>query len=103
MAVIDHADHALAASFHFDANRLGAGVERVFKELFHDRRGTFDNFPRGNFIRHRLRQYAYSAHAWCSLRGRSFSSGVVDGVIWASAPEASCKYLLGIGSRVNWP
>ncbi len=62
VAIVDDADHPLAADFGFNANRLGTGVERVFKQLFDDRRGAFDYFARSDFIRHRLRQYAYSRH-----------------------------------------
>src|SRR5882762_4877841 len=110
VAIVNHADHALAAHFHFDANGLPARIDGVLKQFFHHRRRPLDNFPRRDFSRHRLRQYAYSAHACCplggtgcSLGGRSFSSGVAIGLTWALAPEASCKYLLGIGSRMNWP
>src|SRR5207249_5277952 len=121
VAVVDHADHALAADFHFDANRLRASIDGIFEQLFDDRSRPLDNFARGDFVRHRLRQYAYAAHdlavlnaalqgvrrSWpvvfFSSGGRSFSSGVAIGLTWALAPEAGCKYLLGIGSRMKWP
>ncbi len=60
VAVVDDADHALAADFGFDANGLRAGVQRVFEQLFDYRGGTFDNFARCDFIRDSFRQYAYA-------------------------------------------
>ena len=65
--IVDHADHALAALLDFDANGVRAGVNGVFEQLFHHRCGPLDNFPRGDFIRHRLRQYSDSAHLDCEL------------------------------------
>ena len=70
MAIVDHADHALAANFHFDANGLRARVDGVLQQFFHHRRRPLDNFARRDFIRHCLRQYAYSAH----ITRRLFSS-----------------------------
>ena len=67
VAVVDDADHPLAADFGFDANRLRTSVERVFEQLFHYRGRTFDNFARSDFICDSFRQYAYSAHARVSI------------------------------------
>ena len=103
VALVYHADHALAAGFNFDAHAFRAGIERVFEQLLDDGGGPLDNLARGDFVGDSFGKDADAAHACCSLGGRSFSSGVADDVIWASAPEARCEYLLGIGSRVNWP
>ena len=62
VTVVDHANHALAADFHFDANGLRARVDGVLQQLFHHRCRALDNLARGDFIRHCFRQYAYSAH-----------------------------------------
>src|SRR6267143_6289784 len=90
LTVIDHADHALAADLDFNANRFRAGIQRVFEQLFHHRRGPFDNLACRDFIRHRFRQYAYAAHFsliaipnWSSW---SLSTGEGDSAIksWAA-------------------
>ncbi len=62
VAVVNHADHALAAHFHFNPNGFRSRIDGVFEQLFHHRRRPLDNFARRDFIRHRLRQYAYPAH-----------------------------------------
>ena len=59
VTIIDHANHALAADLHFDTNRLRTRVDGILQELFHHRRRPLDNLARGDFIRHRLRQYTY--------------------------------------------
>ena len=59
-AVVNHADHALAARFDFDANRARARVQRVFEQLLHHRRGPLDHLARRDLVRDILRKYAYS-------------------------------------------
>ena len=49
-AIVDDADEAAAAGFHFHADVGGAGVEGVFEELLHDGGGPFDHFSSGDFI-----------------------------------------------------
>ena len=44
MAVVDDANHALAAGFDFDANGFRAGVQRILEQLLHDGRGALDDF-----------------------------------------------------------
>ena len=56
VAVVNDADHPLAADFRFDANRLRASIQRIFEQLFDNRSGTFDNFARGDFICDSFRQ-----------------------------------------------
>ena len=60
-AVVDDADHALAARFDFDAHGIGAGVERVFEQLLHHRGGPLDHFAGGNAVGDGFRQYADAA------------------------------------------
>jgi len=55
MTVVNHADHALAADFHFDANGLRARIDGILEQFFHHRSRPLDNFPRRDFIRHLLR------------------------------------------------
>src|SRR5712691_1940324 len=38
VTIVDHANHALAADFHLDANRLRARIDGIFQQLFHHRR-----------------------------------------------------------------
>ncbi len=63
VAVIDHANHALAADFGFNADGLRASVQRIFQQLFHYRSRTFDNFARSDFVCDSFRQYPNSTHA----------------------------------------
>src|SRR5208282_3522893 len=62
VAVVDDADHPLAADFCLHANRLRARVQRIFEQFFDYRGRSFDNFARGDFICDSFRQYANSTH-----------------------------------------
>ena len=62
MTVVGHADHVFAALLDFDANGFRAGIERVFEQLLHHRRGPLDNFARRNFVRNGFGKYANAAH-----------------------------------------
>ena len=62
VAVVGHADHALAALLDLDAHRLRAGIERVFEQFFHRRRRPRDHFARRNSIRDRFGEYANARH-----------------------------------------
>ena len=62
-AVVDDANHALAAGFDFDADRVGARVQGVFEQLLHDRSRPLDHFARSDAIGDCFRQYANAAHA----------------------------------------
>jgi len=48
VAVVDDANHALAAGFDFYANGFRRRLERVFEELFDDGGGTLNDFARGD-------------------------------------------------------
>ena len=64
VAIVDDADHALAAGFDFDANRVRAGIERVFEQLFDDRRRALDDFARRDAVGDSFRQDADATHAF---------------------------------------
>ncbi len=61
-AVIDHANHPLAAGFHLNANRLRTRVERVLEQFLDHGRRPLDYLARGDLVRNVLRKYAYSCH-----------------------------------------
>src|SRR5258708_195744 len=61
-AIVNHANHALAARFDFHANRPRPRIQRVFEQLLHDRRGPLDHFASGDLVCNVLRKYAYSWH-----------------------------------------
>ncbi len=62
VAVVDDANHALAAGFDFDANGFCAGVEGVFEELLDDGGGALDDFARGDAVGDGFGEDAYAAH-----------------------------------------
>src|SRR6267143_118584 len=103
VTIIDHADHALTANFHFDANGVRAGVQRVFEQLLHHRRGPLDNFARRDFIGHRFRQYAYAAHfsliAIPNWTSRSLSTGEGELAIKSCAAVVFAKAMT---SRIDF-
>src|SRR5579859_121969 len=103
VAVVEDANHALAAGFDFHANRFRGGIERVFEQLLDYGGGPLNNFARGNAVSDSLRQNTDPAHTPRSLGGRSFSSDISKGRSWALAPEAACKNFAGIGSKVSLP
>ncbi len=55
VAVVNHANHALAAGFGFDLDGARAGIERVFEQLFYDGCRPLDDLARGDFVRHCFR------------------------------------------------
>ena len=61
-AIVDHPDHPLAAHFCFNADRIRACIQRIFQQLIHHRSRALHNLSCRDFIRQRLRQYAYPAH-----------------------------------------
>src|ERR1700730_8683028 len=81
MAVVNDADHALAAGFNLDENRFRAGVERVLEQLLHDGCRALDDFARGDAVGDGFREYANSAH--CPLMAMpnwsSWSWSTVEG------------------------
>ncbi len=66
-AIVDDADQAAAAGFHFDANVGGAGVERVFEQLLDDGSGPFHYFAGGDLVGDLVGKYADAAHDEASL------------------------------------
>jgi hypothetical protein len=48
--VVDNADETPPAGFHLHADIGGAGIERVFEQLFDDRRRAFHDFSGGDFV-----------------------------------------------------
>ena len=69
VAIVGDADELAAAGFDFDADAGGAGVERVFQELFDDGCGAFDDLAGGDLVRHEVREDADAAHG-VIVRGR---------------------------------
>ena len=62
VTVITDADELAATSLDLDANACRAGIKRVFKELFDDGGGPFDDFTSGDLVRHQVREDANAAH-----------------------------------------
>ena len=73
VAVVDDADHALAAGFDFDADRSGTGVDGVFEQFFNDGGRALDDFARGDAVGDSFREDADAAHAPADL---TFAVGV---------------------------
>ena len=90
VAVVDDADHALAAGFDFDANAVGAGVERVFEQLLDDGGGALDDFAGGDAVGDSFREYADAAHAVRSFRCRSFESDIANSVRIMPSTQRTC-------------
>jgi len=61
VAVVDHANHALAADFHFDANGLRARVDGILEQLFDDNCGRSTTSPAAILFAP-LPEYAYPTH-----------------------------------------
>ncbi len=66
-AVVGDAGELDAAGLDVDADAAGAGVERVFQQLFHDARGALDDFPRGDLVGEVLREEADRGHGSSGL------------------------------------
>jgi hypothetical protein len=69
VAVVGDADELAATGFDFDADAGGCGVEGVFKELFDDGGGAFDDFAGGDLVRHEVGEDTDAAHG-SIVRGR---------------------------------
>ena len=50
LAVIDHADQALAAALDGNLHAAGARIQGVFQKLLDDRRGPLHHLTRGDFV-----------------------------------------------------
>jgi hypothetical protein len=80
-AVIADANRLPPAVLDRDVDRLGAGVQRVLDQLFHDRRRAFDDLARGDLIGDvarqdgdaRWRSDGHGAKATGASRGRSIA------------------------------
>jgi hypothetical protein len=62
VAVVDDANEFASAGFDLDADACGAGVERIFEELFDDGGRAFDDFTGGDLIRHNVREDSDATH-----------------------------------------
>ena len=62
VAVVGDADELAAAGFDLDADAGGAGVERVFEQLFDDGGGAVDDFAGGDLVGDLVGQDADAAH-----------------------------------------
>ena len=63
LAVVGDADELAAAGLDFDANAVGAGVERVFQQLLDDGGGPVDHFAGGDLVGHLVGKNADAPHA----------------------------------------
>ena len=54
--IVDHLDPHQAATVERDVDVRGAGVDGVLEQLLHHRCRALDNLPRGDRIRHHLRE-----------------------------------------------
>src|SRR5260370_42490200 len=79
VAVVGDADELAASGFDFDADAGGAGVERVFEELFDDGGGALDDFAGGDLVRREVGEDADAAHEGVVRVGTAWDSrGDVD-------------------------
>ena len=62
VAVVGDADELAAAGFDFDADAIGAGVERVFEQFFDDGGGTIDHLTGSNLIGHLVGKNTNAPH-----------------------------------------
>ena len=77
-AVIDNADQRETALADLDGDLRGAGVERIFDQLFDDGGGALDDLPRGDAV-HDLRRQESDALLAQGRRDCSSSRGAVKG------------------------
>ena len=61
-SVVAHFDPFAAAVFEDDVDRARAGVDRVFDQLFHDRRGPFHDLSGGDLIHQFRREHTNRGH-----------------------------------------
>ena len=61
-AVVDDADQAPAAGFHFDAHVGGAGVERIFQQFLDDGGGPLHHFAGRDLVGDLVGENADAAH-----------------------------------------
>src|SRR5580704_15504604 len=101
VAIVDHANHALAASFDLDADGLRAGVERILEQLLHDGRGPLDDFASRDAVGNSFRQDADSAHLASANLNRGLGVGPLIPTL--VEPRVMGFSPLGIGSHSNWP
>ncbi len=73
-AVVDNADQAPSAGFHFHANVGGAGIQGVFEKLFDHRSRPFHHFAGGDFVGDLVGKDADAAHL-TSLQGSGIGGG----------------------------
>ena len=61
-AVVGQADQLASPGFNVEAKISGAGVERIFQQLFYDARRTLHNLTGGNFVGDVVGKNANAAH-----------------------------------------
>ena len=61
-AVVGDADQLAAARLDFDANAIGAGVERVLQQFLHDRGRTIHHLTGGDLVSHLVGKNTNAAH-----------------------------------------
>ncbi len=62
IAVIGDADQLAAAGFDFNADARGAGVERIFEQLFDHGGGAVNHFAGGDLVGHLVRENSNVPH-----------------------------------------
>ena len=62
VAVVGDANQLASARFNFDADAIGAGVERVLQQLFDDGGGPIHHLAGGNLIGDLVGKNADAAH-----------------------------------------
>ena len=66
-AIVGDPDQPPSAAFHLDAQHCGAGVQRIFQQLFHYRSGPFHHLARRDLVGHLIGKHANAAHRYRPL------------------------------------
>jgi hypothetical protein len=92
-AVVAYLQPAQPAVVDADLDVVGAGVDGVFQQLLDHRRGSFDDFTRGDLADQRVRQQRDRAPAgWPSARAWR-GQRELAGCSWHEVPDAVGKGL----------
>ena len=62
VAVVGNANQLAPAAFDLDADAVGAGVEGILQQLFHDRGGPVHHFAGGDLVGDLVRKNADAPH-----------------------------------------
>src|SRR5262249_12444944 len=90
-AVVDDPDQAAAPGLDVDAKVGGAGVERVFEQLFDDGSGPFDHFAGRDLVGDLVGENADAAHdgeVTITITGRASSTVSNDASLCDNSPSA---------------